>query len=491
MLTVSAGRATINILPDDVLLPIFDFVRMTPLKFRQDGVGQICPSWWRQLVHVCQRWRIVIFASPKFLDLKLVCSLTTRVELLGIWPPLPIIIKNKINCQMSEDYDFDVAIVHDSRVCEINLSNLKTLQVRRLAPAMLKQFPALIHLKLGLDPYSRPAPSLPDGFLGGSAPNLQSLWLSSIRFPALPGLLFSATHLVHLSLWNIPHSGYISPEAIITNLAVLDNLESLTVGFESLLSCPVRENRHPLPPARTVLPALTRFEFKGVSKWLEIFMARIDAPLLDFLQITFFYQAIFDTPQLAQLMGLTTRFQTLNEAHVDFDDDGVQVRYPSLDQTLDERFRLRILCKELRWQLPSLAQALTSLFPFIYIVEHLYIYGSRYLPLQSQGDLESMQWLEISRLFSAVRNLYVSKVLAQRIAPALQVLIGESVASAFPALENLFVEKLQLSGPIQEAFGQFCAARQLFGHPVAVSHWNRHEERYCIDFDEFSPHSTP
>ena len=116
---------------------------------------------------------------------------------------------------------------------------------------------------------SRPAPALPDGFLGGSAPRLQSLELDSIPFPALPKLLLSATDLVHLTLWNIPHSGYISPEAIVTGLAVLANLKSLTIEFESPLSRPDRESRRPPPPTRTVLPALTRFEFQGVSEYLE------------------------------------------------------------------------------------------------------------------------------------------------------------------------------------------------------------------------------
>ena len=34
-----------------------------------------------------------------------------------------------------------------------------------------------------------------------------------------------------------------------------------------------------------------------------------------------------------------------------------------------------------------------------------------------------------------------------------------------------FFEKLQPLGPVQEAIGQIVAARQLVGHPVAVSCW--------------------
>jgi hypothetical protein len=212
---------------------------------------------------------------------------------------------------------------------------------------MQEPLPALIHLKLDLRGDSGPAPVLPDGFLGGSAPSLQSLELRSIPFPALPKILLSATDLVCLTLSNIPHSGYLSPELIVTGLAVLANLKSLTIIFESPLSRPDRE-RQVLPlPTRTILPALTRFEFKGVSEYLEDLVARIGAPLLDSIWVTFFHQLIFDIPQFAQFMRRTTWFQALNEAHVDFDNYGVQVGYLSPTQTLGTKSGLRISCREL------------------------------------------------------------------------------------------------------------------------------------------------
>jgi hypothetical protein len=76
---------------------------------------------------------------------------------------------------------------------------------------MQDQFPALTHLSLTFhpdprdlfhsEPRDRPlAQALPDGFLGGYAPNLKALELSYIPFPALPNLLLSATDLVNLAL---------------------------------------------------------------------------------------------------------------------------------------------------------------------------------------------------------------------------------------------------------------------------------------------------
>jgi hypothetical protein len=81
--------------------------------------------------------------------------------------------------------------------------------------------------------------------------------------------------------------------------------------------------------------------------------------------------------------------------------------------------------------------------------------------------------LEVFHRFTSVKNLYVCKEFAQCIALALQELVGEIMMEALPALESLFLEELQPSGPVQEAIGQFVAARQLSGHPVAISDWDR------------------
>ena len=375
---------------------------------------------------------------------------------------------------MPENYDFDAAVVHANRVCEINLLRLTSSQLHRLASAMQDQFPALIHLKLDIARHSRrPVRALPGGFLGGSGPRLQSLELHSIPFPALPKLLLSTTDIVHLKLWHIPHSGYFSPEAIVTGLAVLANLKSLTIEFESPLSRPNRESRHPPPQTRTVLPSLTRFEFKGVDEYLEDLVARIDAPSLDFILITFFHQLIFDILQLGQFMRRTTRFQALNEAYVDFGYSGVQVKCLPPTPNFGRKSVLRISCKELDWQLSSLAQIFTSFIPSIYMLEHLYIDGRRYPPSRWQYDIENMQWLEILQPFSAVKNLYVYREFTQCIASALQEVVEESATDVLPTLGRLFLEQLRQSGDVQKIIGNFAAARRLLGHPVAVSLWDR------------------
>ncbi|KAI0249322.1 hypothetical protein BJV78DRAFT_708281 [Lactifluus subvellereus] len=147
-------RVTIGALPDNVLLDIFDFYR--EIEWVQDP----WPWPWNKLVHVCQRWRYLVFASPLRLDLCLRCTSTTPVrETLDVWPPLPIDI------YLSRPYDVDNIIVtlrHCDRVRRIWIINATSSQLERLATMMQEPFPALTLLQLST---RKNAPTLPDMFL--------------------------------------------------------------------------------------------------------------------------------------------------------------------------------------------------------------------------------------------------------------------------------------------------------------------------------------
>ena len=150
--------------------------------------------------------------------------------------------------------DLDAAIAQCDRIREIDLS-LTGPDSQRVIPAMQEPFPALMHLKLAYG-----ATDIADGFLGGSAPRLQSLDLQCISFPALPKFLLSATGLVSLTLWGISYSAYIPPETLVTSLAALTNLQSLTLEFNYELQFHLDwGRRHPLPTTRAVLLSLTHF----------------------------------------------------------------------------------------------------------------------------------------------------------------------------------------------------------------------------------------
>ena len=465
----NVARVTIDMFPDVVLLEIFDFYVYKPF-----------PSKWITLVHVCQKWRTVVLGSPRRLDLRLFCSPSTPVRVtLDVWPLLPI-------CAHSfgvEKWGVDniIAVLERAdRICELALfdPSFSISQWEKVLAAMLLPFPALTSLKLELvPPVVETAAIFPASFLGGYAPRLQTLVLRGVPFPGLPKLLFSATHLVSLHLLGIPPSGYILPKEMVTSLSVLTMLETLNIGTMFPRSHHDRRRRRPPPLTRTLLPNLTKLQFQGVSEYLEDFVAEIDTPLLDKLNITFSHQLIYDTPQFTQFINRTPKFKAHDEVQITF--SGLQVRVNILPRISDRTLILAISCRQSDWQLSSLAQVCSSSFPraFIPAVEHLYI-ADEYPKLLWQEDMESNQFLELFHPFTGVKYLYLSQEFGPRIAPALQELVEEGVTEVLPALQTIFLQEPLPSGPVQEIIGQYVAARQLACHPVALSLWDTQHPIY-------------
>jgi hypothetical protein len=457
------GQVTIDVLPDVALLEIFDCYVNQAREEEEEG------DWfkihtWHTLVHVCRKWWTIVLGSPRRLDLRLLCTDITPVkEMLAVWPPLPIAIMI-LQCTIPTQMDNIIAALeHNDRVYQIKSLEISNSQV---LAAMQQPFLALEVLSMSWWSGGQMPPVVPESFLGGSAPRLQRLDLGGVPFPGLPKLLLSTTGLVRLHMHRIPHSGYISPEAMVCCLSTLTRLETLSLDFKSPQSRPIRESRRLHPPTRSALPALTHFWFTGVSEYLEDLVARIDAPLLDGFNITFFHQLIFDTPQLTQFVARTPSIQPPAEAYIVFSNRYVEVTSP---WTFPRNFELSISCRQSDWQLSSLAQVCSSSFPQVLIptVERLYI-GERneYIRPCWQDDIEDSQWLEVLQPFTALKILRVSREFLPRIAPAFQELAG-----VLPALQSLFLEELHPSGPVRETIEKFAAARQLAGHPVAVSYW--------------------
>jgi hypothetical protein len=334
---------------------------------------------------------------------------------------------------------------------------------------MQEPFPALLHLSLSSD--IEVAPLVPASFMGGSAPRLQYLRLERVSMPGLPKLLLSTTDLVRLNLLRIPHSGYISPEAIVTCLSTLPRLEKLYLGFESPQS---RPNRRLPSLTRSVLPSLNKLYFTGVSEYLEDLVARIDTPLLDCLDITLFHQLIFYTPRLIQFVTRTPTLGVHDQARLDFSDLYIKVTFSKASSS-SYHLTLMILCNQPEFQISSIAQICTSLFPrsFIRKVERLTIREKGNSKVEWKDDIENSKWLELLHPFMGVKNLYVSEEFAPHIAPSLQELVGGRTTEVLPTLQSLFFEEPHQSGAVGEAIGKFVAARQLSNIPVAVSYWDR------------------
>ena len=462
------ARMTVDMLPDFALLEIFDL--------HANGFeAQI--EEWHTLVHVCRKWRDVVFRSPRRLNLRLYCGPRTPVrEMLNVWPCLPIVV-GAYGSEIQDEDNIVAALEHNERIHEFDTFCFPNLPLEAVLATMQQPFPSLTRLRLQpIQSHNETALVIPDSFLGGSAPRLQEIFLVCIPFPGLPKLLLSTTRLVTLALQGIPHSGYISPEAMVTCLSSLTCLESLIIDFQSPRS---RPDRRPPPPTHTLLPALTRFDFKGASEYLEEFVARIDVPLLTNLYVAFFQQLIFDTLQLFRFIGRTPKLETNDgESRVGFSSTGLEVTFP---QAFDGMLGMGFICRQTDWQLSSLANVCNSSFPLIPTVEHLYIEDDNFFRSDWQDDIENSQWLEVLHPFATVKNLYISREFTPRIAPVLKELVGETVTEVLPALQTLFLEEPSPSGLVQEAIEQFIAVRRLASRPIVVSHWDRKRDKSLED----------
>src|SRR5712675_576290 len=440
-------------LPDDVLLEIFYF-------YEEISVGQSYFSLrntWHSLVHVCCRWRYLVFASPNYLNLRLeYAGHAPMSEALDAWPVLPIILVSPLGGSSSSDEQWDNLIAaldseHCNRICQIEIPDMTNSRWEGFAEAMQKPFLELTDLTVWTN--DDVVPALPDSFLGRSAPRLRTLHLENIPFPSLPKVLLSANGLVTLTLDGIPDSGYFSPDAMATALTVTTRIEYLELRFLFPRPRPDPASQPLPPPTRFVLPALTEIVFRGAYEYLEYLLSRIDAPLLYILSFTFFdfMDPNCDIPQLHRLISHAEKFKAFDLALVSI------FRSSPIELCLSPKTRgpdgcgqllLDIDCEGFDLQLWSLAQVCSSSLPLISALEKLKIEEH---DLPSSYHMDDTQWLEFLDPFTALKDLYLTDEIARRVCTSLQALSGEMATEVLPALRNIFVDGLRSFEHIQKA----------------------------------------
>ena len=156
----------IDVLPDDVLLEIFDFyMNMYPSNGWKPEIEA-----WKSLVHVCRRWRTLVLGSPRRLNLRLFCTPETPArDTLDVWPALPLLIIGMTSLTPRVD-NVIAALGQSNRVCQVELL-LPNWEMEKVLAAMQVPFPELTNLEFFS--YDE-TPVIPDSFLGGSAPRLRS-----------------------------------------------------------------------------------------------------------------------------------------------------------------------------------------------------------------------------------------------------------------------------------------------------------------------------
>ena len=237
-------------------------------------------------MHVCRRWRNVVFASPRRLNLQL--RWRPVKETLHVWPELPLLI-----CSFSKRVprrhatNFIAALEEHHRVCDVCIDY-----------SLLKGFAAI-------DRESVPGDNAPVSSVGyhnraRAGPSRFVLgWIyTSMAFRFRQWRVYSCLPTTSTSL----------PMAMVTGFSALTSSRPFALNSDTL---DVRRIDSPLLSylTRIVLPALTTFHFKGDGEYLEEIMAQIDTPSLDAFYMTFFNQLIFDTPRLRDIIARTKMFK--------------------------------------------------------------------------------------------------------------------------------------------------------------------------------------
>ncbi|KAH9008202.1 hypothetical protein EDB84DRAFT_1598505 [Lactarius hengduanensis] len=365
--------ATINILPDDIFREIFAICLSDPYEN-----PLVCMWEWQGLVKVCQRWRQIIYASPRYFDLHLCLTNGTSFmedSDLSLWPEFPLIVNYYVK---EDDDDVIAALGHPDRTCRINLS-IASSEVFDAVEAMEVPFPVLTHLEL----------------TGHEEDRVKEMLYLSDRFWAeYLGFQFTGR-----DRW-------------IRRTGRVDQAQNLSIRF----AVPYERWSSPMrPQSCAVLPALTEFVFRGGSEYLDEFMAQIDTPRVEDARIEY---SELDEVQAPQFSEFVKRSQ-FRRAQVDFYDLDIELDRPQGEcHQAHHSFKI----SDFRFQgftALDMARVLSQLVPMLSNVAHLSVLG--------EYGVDDM--LPLLRLFPAVE-----------VDGSLEGIAEDMVTEVFPALQLLLLD---------------------------------------------------
>ena len=337
-------------LPEDVLLEIFDFYRLDAVK-QSEGLG---PPWkWHRLAHVCRKWRHVLSMSPRRLDLRILCKPGAPIEkILASWPTLPLVAILDAGWKRERiPRNVMFALRRPDRLCQIDL-HLTSSMLASIVNVIQKPCQALESIRITVKAPTGSSMLVRNTFLGGFAPHLREIKLDGIAFPfsSLQQVLLSTNNLVELHLANIPNDAYFSPNDIVTGLSTLLQLKRLTVDFHSVPSSLTPSMTRP-PPRRTTLSSLVSLNFHGASGYLEEFVAQIELPALSKIAIRLFNDIFFEIPEFSKFIPRLNALKSPTRVVVKHSVDFVGVHFEDVEEgkSSNENCFLGTSCRQLDW----------------------------------------------------------------------------------------------------------------------------------------------
>ena len=272
----------------------------------------------------------------------------------------------------------------------------------------------------------------------------------------------STVSLVTLFLKIVRASGYFLPKILVARLRFLPQLEELFICFSIPIPRPSAESELLGKGGTSVtLPNLKFFWFGGISAYLECLVAQIKAPRLERLFIQLFNQITFALPHLSRFIN-TTEALELSTITVFFDNNNFTIT-DRKGHRAPFKFTLRVMCKDLDWQIDSASQICSALISTLSGVQTLKLgHKGPMMTTWGNGGIDGTTWHELLRPFMFVNELHICDELSEELSRALQVDEVGLDPEMLPCLQEIVI---QFNGAL---FGSFIYARQVAGRPVRL-----------------------
>ena len=466
----------IHILDDDSLLNIFNFCHPVMVDEDEADYHRILQGgewdrerWWYKLVRVCRRWRCLILTSTSYLGLNLFCTFGTPVaDMLAHSPRLSLVLdylgKDTDTNIVAEDEELIMlALRLRDRVRRIRL-RVSLADLQKFIAAVDGEFPTLEHLYMMPHGNHFRRLILPDTF---RAPRLRHLVLNIFAFSITSPLLTTTTRLVTLSLQDIHPTAYFGPNDLLQQLLLLPQLETLGIGFHSRIpegDVEMLLSRMPIITHIT-LPNLRWFGFRGADAYLEALLPQMTTPILERLEMYFWFQPTYSVPHLLEFMEAAKNLK-LGSAKFVFYGNMAAVDVFSHRGATMYNFRLEVYCRELDQQVAAAAQIFGALRKVFSAVEYLFLeIQARSTWWGTSNEAHRRNWRALLEPFINVKTLSVSNDFLTQFSRSLQVGDGGSPMELLPEMKQLEYNIKRIAG---DAFDSFIDARKNAGHPVTL-----------------------
>jgi hypothetical protein len=476
---------TINHLPDEILLEIFDSYRKRVIDSTNHQRRE--NPWrekylWFNLTHVCRKWRAVTSASPSRLDLGITVGpykpgdintvlsstlpifLTYRHESEAITRDIPGLLRMR-----------DVLEHHRDRMREIAFQGT-TDNFDQFFKETKCDFPVLESLSLY---FGRTCSRLiPDTFLGGpdlSHLHLRRLALSGPLFTSKSRLLSSATTITSLTdlLLTIFTETHVSPSSLTFLLACLQRMHGLRSLDLSIIFGPSNSWSQPPTPKDIVpLSKLKHLRYNGHSALLNALMAGLSAPSLRDVFFQFHDEIL---PPAAQLHRFIDEIEEqYHVAEVIFSRWEFYLFLLTQSEYICHRkphFELHV---DLRYYSKSIMQMSGALSTRLTTVEVLKVTFDK-MAMADTDRVKDIMWRRFYQQFPSVKVLRTEGASnTDYIARTLHQVDGRPDGLGFfPALEEINLGKNSSTDKREResqlvAFEPFVSARQQASRPVKV-----------------------